>query len=95
MDFTVILAALLAAATPFVLTVFVPMAIQFVKLKVWPNIPAYLLPIAAPILGLLFDYGLGLLGAAPIGNAFMAAILGALGVWAHEFVKQFKDTNWI
>jgi hypothetical protein len=41
----------------------------------------------------LFDYGLGLLGKAPVGNAFMAAVLGALGVWLHEFVKQFKETQ--
>jgi len=95
MDLTMIIAALLAAATPFVLTVFVPMAIQFIKLKVWPKVPAYLLPIAAPVLGLLFDYGLGLLGKAPVGNAYLAAILGALGVWLHEFVKQFKETTLI
>ena len=95
MDYTMIVSALLAAATPFVLTVFVPMAIQFIKLKVWPKVPAYLLPIAAPILGLLFDYGLGLLGSAPVGNAYLAAILGALGVWLHEFVKQFKETTLI
>ena len=95
MDYTMILAAILAAVSPFVLTVFVPMAIQFIKLKIWPNIPGAILPIVAPILALLFDYGLGLLSMAPVGNAYMAAILGALGVWLHEFVKQFKDTQWI
>ena len=90
-----ILSSLLAAATPFVLTLGVPALIYFVKTKVWPKVPTVLLPIAAPILGLLLDYGMGLFSAAPVGNLYLAAFFGALGVWLREVVDQLKKSVFV
>ena len=90
MDFASLFKMIVATITPFVLTAVVPLVIAGLK-KVWANVPGYLLPIAAPIFGMALDFALGaFLGMAPVGNPYVAALMGALGVWLREVVDQAK-----
>ena len=53
------------------------------------KIPTFLIPIAAPLLGIGLDY-LGSFATGTSAGTLKAAIYGGLGVWLREVVDQFK-----
>lgn len=75
---------ILQIATPIV----VPLIIAGMKwLK--PNIPTWLLPIVAPVLGGSLDFFTNL-ALQNQGNIWMAALLGLAGVGVREVIDQLK-----
>lgn len=86
------LATLTAPAVPalpptaLLITVLVPLVIAGLK-KLFPQLPAGSLPVIAPILGGLLEYGLGQLGL-QAGGTVAGAVAGGAGVGLREIVKQ-------
>jgi hypothetical protein len=72
--------------TALLITVLVPLVIAGLK-KLFPQLPAGSLPVIAPILGGLLEYGLGQLGL-NAGGTVAGAVAGGAGVGLREIVKQ-------
>lgn len=77
--------------SPLLITVVVPMIVLALK-KALPNVPTFLLPIAAPFLGALGDLVVNTVsGWSPAGGSVaMAAVAGALGVFLRETFDQSR-----
>ena len=70
------------------IAIVVPMIVAFIKTKLWDNIPAWLIPILAAVLGPAIDQGLAHLGTAYQGTGWLAALIGAAGVGVREIYDQ-------
>ena len=66
-----------------------PIIIYGVKAVV-PKIPKFLLPVAAPLVGIAVDFVLRKVGLETSGS-FQAALWGAAGVWLREVQDQAKQ----
>jgi hypothetical protein len=71
--------------TALVITVLVPLIIAGLK-KLFPQLPSGSLPVIAPILGGLLEYGLSQLGQGA-GGTLAGAVAGGAGVGLRGFVK--------
>jgi hypothetical protein len=51
----------------------------------WSKIPASLVLIAGPVLGIVLNYGIAYMTNHPAGDPVLAAFLGAVATWLREF----------
>jgi len=72
---------------PALITIIVPLTIAFIK-QIIPLIPKWLLPILAPILGVVLSL---LLDASGNTGIILGAVYGGLGTWLREFIKQLQQ----
>lgn len=80
--------SLLQQLLPFLITALVPGIIAIVKLLL-PKIPGWLLPILAPVIGILLGYIQTIIPGAD-ADPIKAAIMGGLGVCLREIYDQIK-----
>lgn len=79
-DFKAVGANAIAALTP-VLGVVVLWGLKVA----WSKVPASIVLFAAPVVGMLLNYGLSYLAGHPAGDPLAAAALGMLAVYLREF----------
>jgi hypothetical protein len=72
----------IAALTP-VLSV----AVLWVLKLAWSKVPASLVLFAAPVVGMLIEFGLSYLAGHPPTNVLVGALAGSLGVYLREFAS--------
>lgn len=71
-----------------IITGLTPIVIFGIK-KIVPKIPTVLLPVAAPVIGIILDFVLRKAGV-DTGGTFAGAVWGALGLWLRELQDQTK-----
>lgn len=75
-------------ANALLITLLVPVVIAALK-RAFPKLPAASLPVIAPVLGALLEYGLTRLGVSA-GGTVAGAVAGSAGVGAREIVHQAR-----
>jgi hypothetical protein len=80
--------SLLTQLIPLVITALVPLLIALTK-NFLPLIPSWVLPILAPILGIVLTWIQTMVPGAG-GNVIVGAVMGGLGVWLREVIDQLK-----
>lgn len=76
-------------AGPAIIAVLVPLAIAGFKVA-WAKVPTFMLPIAAAILGPLFDLAIAYVTSLPAQGTAAAALYGLAGVGLREIADQAK-----
>lgn len=56
----------------------------------WQKVPASIVVFAAPVLGILLNYGISTLAGLTPDSVLIAALLGALGTWLREIVSTIQ-----
>jgi len=69
------------------LTPVLSVVVLWVLKLAWSKVPASIVLFAAPVVGMLIEFGLSYVGGHPSANPLVAAALGALSVYLREFAS--------